>query len=107
MTSPATSLAPVTATQRQLGTAAICLATLAQPLDSSVNVAFPDIVSSFQLPIADIQWVVIAYTLTYAALMLACGRAGDIVGYRPIFLLGCAIGIVAFTLCAVAPNYGL
>src|ERR1700753_1874019 len=66
-----------TATQRRLGTVAICLATLAQPLDSSVNVAFPDIVNSFHLPIADIQWVVIAYTLTYAALMLVAGRAGD------------------------------
>jgi EmrB/QacA subfamily drug resistance transporter len=94
-------------TQRRLGTAAICLGTLVVPMDSSVNVAFPDIVNSFHLPIADIQWVVIAYTLTYAALMLACGRAGDIVGYRPIFLLGCAIGVVAFSLCAMAPNYGL
>jgi EmrB/QacA subfamily drug resistance transporter len=107
MTSPAASTASVTDTQRRLGTAAICLGTLVVPMDSSVNVAFPDIVSSFHLPIADIQWVVIAYTLTYAALMLACGRAGDIVGYRPIFLFGCASGVVAFTLCAVAPNYGL
>ena len=106
MTSPATSLAPVTATQRQLGTAAICLATLAQPLDSSVNVAFPDIVNSFHLPIADIQWVVIAYTLTYAALMLAAGRAGDLFGHRPIFLAGCATGVLAFLFCTIAPTYG-
>jgi len=107
MSSPATFIASVTDTQRRLGTAAICLGTLVVPMDSSVNVAFPDIVNSFHLPIADIQWVVIAYTLTYAALMLACGRAGDIVGYRPIFLTGCSSGVIAFTLCAVAPNYGL
>jgi EmrB/QacA subfamily drug resistance transporter len=106
MTSPALSVAPITDTQRRLGTAAICLATLAQPLDSSVNVAFPDIVNSFDLPIADIQWVVISYTLTYAALMLVCGRAGDLFGHRPIFLLGCATGALAFVFCAIAPTYG-
>jgi EmrB/QacA subfamily drug resistance transporter len=96
-----------TDTRRRLGTLAICIGTLAVPLDSSVNVAFPDIVNSFHLPIPDIQWIVIAYTLTYAALMLACGRAGDIVGYRPIFLFGCVTSVIAFTLCAVAPTYGL
>jgi EmrB/QacA subfamily drug resistance transporter len=107
MTSPAAMIAHVTDTQRRIGTLAICLGTLAVPLDSSVNVAFPDIVNAFHLPIPDIQWIVIAYTLTYAALMLACGRAGDIVGYRPIFLTGCITGVVAFTLCALAPTYGL
>lgn len=106
MTSPAASLASVTDTQRRLGTAAICLATLAMPLDSSVNVAFPDIVNAFHLPISDIQWVVISYTLTYAALMLVAGRAGDLFGHRPIFLLGCAASAVAFVFCTIAPTYG-
>jgi EmrB/QacA subfamily drug resistance transporter len=106
MTSPADSIASVTDTQRRLGTAAICVATLVMPLDSSVNVAFPDIVNSFRLPIADIQWVVIAYTLTYAALMLVAGRAGDLFGHRPIFLVGCAVSTLAFLFCTVAPTYG-
>ena len=101
MTSPTL---PITDTQRRLGTAAICLATLAQPLDSSVNVAFPDIVNSFHLPIADIQWVVISYTLTYAALMLVCGRAGDLFGHRPIFLIGCTTSALAFVCCTIAPS---
>ncbi len=106
MTSPAASIASVTGTQRRLGTAAICIATLVMPLDSSVNVAFPDIVNAFRLPIADIQWVVIAYTLTYAALMLVAGRAGDLFGHRPIFLLGCAVSALAFLFCTIAPTYG-
>ena len=106
MTSSALSITPITDTRRRLGTAAICLATLAQPLDSSVNVAFPDIVNSFHLPIADIQWVVISYTLTYAALMLVCGRAGDLFGHRPIFLIGSATGALAFLCCTIAPTYG-
>jgi EmrB/QacA subfamily drug resistance transporter len=106
MSSPATVLASVTDTQRRVGTAAICLATLAMPLDSSVNVAFPDIVNAFHLPISDIQWVVIAYTLTYAALMLVAGRAGDLFGHRPIFLIGCAASALAFLFCTIAPTYG-
>src|SRR5438552_7554692 len=107
MSSPAATLRDITDTQRRIGTAAICLATLAMPLDSAVNVAFPDIVSSFKLAIADIQWVVIAYTLTYAALMLVAGRAGDLFGHRPVFLVGCIVSALAFLACAMAPTYGL
>ncbi len=74
--------------------------------NSSVNVAFPDIVNSFHLAVADIQWVVISYTLTYAALMLVAGRAGDLFGHRPIFLIGCAASAFAFLFCTIAPTYG-
>jgi EmrB/QacA subfamily drug resistance transporter len=63
-------------------------------------------VRSFALPIPDIQWIVIAYTLTYAALMLVFGRAGDIFGHRAIFLAGAAISVIAFVLCAISPSYG-
>jgi len=107
MSSPAASIVRVSDSQRRLGTAAICLATIAMPLDTTVNVAFPDIVNSFRLPIADIQWVVISYTLTYAALMLVCGRAGDLYGHRGIFLIGCVVSTVAFIGCTIAPTYPL
>lgn len=60
---------------------------------------------SFALPIPDIQWIVIAYTLTYAALMLVFGRVGDIFGHRTIFLGGAAISIAAFALCAMSSSY--
>src|SRR6266487_425300 len=39
------------------------------PLDTAVNIAFPDITGSFGLPIAMIQWVVICYVLTHAGLL--------------------------------------
>ena len=54
------------------------LGTSVVPLDTAVNIAFPDITGSFGLPIQMIQWVVICYVLTYASLMLAFGRVGDI-----------------------------
>ena len=56
------------------GLLVVCLGTLVVPFDSAVNVAFPHIVRALSLPIPAIQWVVIAYTLTYAALMLVFGR---------------------------------
>jgi len=76
------------------------------PFDSSVNFAFPFITRAFGLPIPAIQWVVIAYTLTYAALMLVFGRVGDMLGYRRVFLAGSLWSAVAFVLCALAPSYG-
>jgi MFS family permease len=76
------------------------------PLDTAVNVAFPDITASFRLPIVMIQWVVIAYVLTYASLMLAFGRIGDIFGHGRVFRAGLLWSAAAFLLCALAPSYG-
>jgi EmrB/QacA subfamily drug resistance transporter len=87
------------------GVLVVALGTLVVPFDSSVNFAFPYITRAFGLPVPAIQWVVISYTLTYAALMLVFGRVGDMLGYRRIFLAGSAWSAVAFVLCAVAPSY--
>ena len=76
------------------------------PLDSAVNVAFPDITASFDLPIEMIQWVVICYVLTHASLLLAFGRVGDIFGYSRVFRLGLLWNVGAFLCCAVAPSLG-
>ncbi|MGE0416542.1 MAG: MFS transporter [Acetobacteraceae bacterium] len=87
------------------GVVIVGLGTLVVPFDSSVNVAFPHIIRAFDLPIPAIQWVVIAYTLTYAALTLVFGRIGDMLGYRRIFLIGSAWSTIAFLMCAAAPSY--
>jgi MFS family permease len=44
--------------------------------------------------------------LTYASLMLACGRIGDIGGHARVFRAGLAWSVVAFLLCAAAPDFG-
>jgi len=77
------------------------------PLDTAVNIAFPDITGSFGLPIPMIQWVVICYVLTHAGLMLAFGRVGDIWGHARVFRAGLVWNIAAFLLCAAAPSFGL
>src|SRR6266581_3487712 len=76
------------------------------PLDTAVNIAFPDITGSFGLPIPMIQWVVICYVLTHAGLMLAFGRVGDMWGHGRVFRAGLAWSVAAFLLCAAAPSFG-
>src|SRR5947208_2208050 len=76
------------------------------PLDTAVNIAFPDITGSFGLPIPMIQWVVICYVLTHAGLMLAFGRVGDIWSHGRVFRAGLLWSVVAFLLCAAAPSFG-
>ena len=76
-------------------------------LDFAVNVAFPDIVQSFALAIGDVQWVVIAYVLTYTSLMLIVGRLGDMLGHARVFRLGLLWSAGALLLCALAPSFPL
>lgn len=78
----------------------------ATQLDTAVNVAFPAITRGFELAVSDIQWVVICYVLTYASLLLALGRIGDIVGHAQIFRIGLVISVVALTLVGFSPNLG-
>jgi MFS family permease len=75
------------------------------PLDTAVNIGFPDITGSFGLPIAMIQWVIICYVLTHAGLMLALGRAGDIWGHARVFRAGLLWSGIAFLLCAAASSF--
>ena len=82
------------------------LGTSIVPLDTAVNIAFPDITGSFALPIEAIQWVVICYVLTYSSLMLAFGRVGDIFGHGRVFRIGLLWSVAAHLLCAAAPSYG-
>jgi MFS family permease len=90
----------------RFGLVAIGMGTLVVPLDAMVNVAFPDIVADFAIPVPMIQWVVIGYVLTHASLMLVFGRLGDMLGHRRIYLAGAAVSAVAFLGCTLAPGFG-
>ena len=68
----------------------ICAGAMLAPLDSSVNVAFPDIVASFAISPNQIQWVILPYVLTQSLASLGFGRLGDRHGHRLIFSLGLA-----------------
>src|SRR5262245_54922533 len=76
------------------------------PLDTAVNIAFPAITTAFQIALPTIQWVIICYVLTYASLLLGCGRLGDIIGHRRVFLLGLGWSVISLFLCGLAPTFG-
>jgi len=86
--------------------AMIGLGTAATQLDTSVNIAFPAITRGFELSIADIQWVVICYVLTYASLLLALGRIGDTVGHALVFRIGLVWSTIALLLVGWSPSFG-
>ena len=90
-----------------LGLAVVCFGTLAAPLDSAVNIAMPSITRAFDIEIADIRWVVIAYVLTYSSLLLIFGKLGDLFGYRRIFQAGLLVSAAGFAACGLAPSFGL
>ncbi|MCA8926917.1 MAG: MFS transporter [Alphaproteobacteria bacterium] len=83
----------------------IGIGTAVVPLDSAVNIAFPDITRAFGIEIQQIQWVVIAYVLTHTSLMLFCGRIGDRIGRRLVFSAGLVWSTGAFVVLTLAPSF--
>ena len=77
-------------------------------IDSTVvNVALPAIQASFHATVVDVQWVVESYGVLLAALILAGGSLGDLLGRRRMFVTGVAIFATASAGCAVATNIPL
>jgi EmrB/QacA subfamily drug resistance transporter len=69
-----------------------------------VGIALPAIGRTFGAGLADLQWVVTAYTLTLAGLLLTGGALGDKYGRKRVFLLGVTWFALASVLSAVAPT---
>ncbi|MFC4377336.1 MFS transporter [Nocardia halotolerans] len=83
---------------RWLALAVICAAELLVVLDNTVvNVALPSMGVQLQAGFAGLQWVVDAYTLTFAGLLLAFGHLGDRYGRRKVMMLGLA-GVAVMSL---------
>jgi EmrB/QacA subfamily drug resistance transporter len=69
-----------------------------------VNVALPALQAALHASLADVQWVVEAYALFLAALMLIGGSLGDVYGRRRIFTAGVVIFSIASGWCGLAPS---
>jgi EmrB/QacA subfamily drug resistance transporter len=69
-----------------------------------VNVALPALQSALHATIAQVQWVVEAYALLLAALLLTGGALGDLYGRRRVFAIGVALFTLASAWCGVAPD---
>jgi MFS transporter, DHA2 family, methylenomycin A resistance protein len=69
-----------------------------------VNTALNSIGASLGGGVAELQWVVSAYTIAFAALILTAGAFGDRIGAKRVFMAGFAIFTAASLACALAPN---
>jgi EmrB/QacA subfamily drug resistance transporter len=85
--------------------ALVCVGQFMVVLDASiVNVALPSIQRDLHFSTTNLQWVVNAYTLTFAGFLLLGGRAADLFGRRRIFLVGLAVFTASSLLGGLAPN---
>ncbi|MEP7332643.1 MAG: MFS transporter [Terracoccus sp.] len=83
----------------------VCFGTFMLLLDVTiVNVALPDIQSSLGSSFADLQWVIDAYALTLASLLLTAGSLSDIFGRRRLYIIGLVVFTLASTLCGVSQD---
>ena len=71
---------------------------------SVVNIALPALQATMGATIADVQWVVEAYTLFLGSLMLTGGALGDRLGRRRIFVIGVVVFTVGSIACGLAPG---
>jgi EmrB/QacA subfamily drug resistance transporter len=86
----------------------VCLAQFMVILDVSiVNVALPSIHNGLHFSTTGLQWVVNAYTLTFAGFLLLGARAADLLGRRIVFVTGTAAFAVCSLLCALASSRGM
>ncbi|HEU5142472.1 MAG TPA: MFS transporter, partial [Solirubrobacterales bacterium] len=73
-----------------------------------VNIAFPDIQRSFpSASLSSLSWILSAYAIVFAAVLVPAGRLADIVGRKRIFLAGLLVFLVGSALAAAAPSVDL
>ena len=83
----------------------VCVAIFMLLLDITVvNVALPDIQKELHASFTDLQWVVDAYALTLASVVLVAGTLGDMLGRKRVFLSGVALFTLASALCGAATS---
>jgi EmrB/QacA subfamily drug resistance transporter len=76
-------------------------------LDASiVNVALPSVQRDLGFSTSSLQWIVNAYTLTFAGFLLLGGRAADLYGRRKVFLIGLTVFTASSLLGGLAQNQG-
>jgi len=71
---------------------------------SIVNVALPSLVNALDTQFATVQWVVLAYLLTLATVILSMGRLGDMLGKKPVYTVGFIIFTLGSVLCGLSTS---
>ena len=71
---------------------------------SIINVVLPSIQTGLHASSSDLQWVLTGYALTFGVVLVAAGRAGDILGRRPLFIAGVALFTLSSVAAGLAPD---
>ena len=86
----------------------VCLAQFMVILDVAVvNVALPSMRNSLHFSTTGLQWIVNAYTITFAGFLMLGGRSADLLGRRRVFIAGTALFAFSSLACALADSRGL
>ncbi|MCW2526176.1 MAG: drug resistance transporter, EmrB/QacA subfamily [Pseudonocardiales bacterium] len=84
---------------------AVCLGTFMLLIDVTiVNVALPAMAGDLKTSFSSLQWVVDAYALVLAALVLGIGSVADQIGHRKVFVAGLIVFGVSSFVCGISPN---
>jgi MFS family permease len=106
--SSATEISVRSDRKRWFALVVVCLAMLMNALDATVvNVALPKIQHDLHFTQAGLAWVIDAYMISYAGLLLMSGRLGDLVGRKKVFLTGLGVFVAASAVCGVASSAGV
>jgi EmrB/QacA subfamily drug resistance transporter len=71
-----------------------------------VNIAIPNLITKLHASLDDVLWVINAYALVLAVLVITAGRLGDLIGPRIMFMGGVAVFTAASAACGLAPSPG-
>jgi EmrB/QacA subfamily drug resistance transporter len=84
-----------------------CLSVVVVSLDLTIlNIALPAISAALHAGTGDLQWILDAYALTFAAVMLPAGAIGDRIGRKRLLLAGLAVFLAASVWCALSVSAG-
>ncbi len=94
--------------ERRLAIAVVVIGTTMAVLDGSIaNVALPTISRELHVDAASSIWVVNAYQLCVAMLLLPLSSLGDVIGYRKLYAGGVAVFTLGSLACALSPTLGV
>lgn len=83
----------------------VSLGSLMATLDGSiVNIALPAMQTDFRTDLTTIEWVVVAYLLVVGALLLPCGRLGEVLTFKHVYLTGFMVFSLASVAAGASPN---
>ncbi|MDX6411238.1 MAG: hypothetical protein QOE91_754 [Gaiellaceae bacterium] len=100
--------AQTTDPRRWQALALVCVAFFMTVLDGTiVTVALPSIKTSLSVSDSNLQWLLIAYSITFGGLLLLGGRAADLLGRRRLFMIGVTIFTAASLVCGLANTIGV